>query len=114
MFTFCAASSFATSGVLIFSSWDTQEKATTDAERISGLLEQKATTMQATVKDRTVYRVVVAVETAEDRSALVQTAQGKDLKPWFLSTAKLTEAETSIGRYKFDTEYRNCGCANFR
>ena len=93
VFTVCAASSFATSGVLIFSSWDTQEKATTDAERISGLLEQKATTMQATVKDRTVYRVVVAVETAEDRSTLVQTAEGKSLKPWFLSTAKLTEAE---------------------
>ncbi len=91
--TFCAASSFASSGVLIFSSWDTQEKATTDAERISGLLEQKATTMQATVKDRNVYRVVVAVETDEDRSALVQTAEGKDLKPWFLSTARLTETE---------------------
>ncbi len=91
--TFCAASSFATSGVLIFSSWDTQEKATTDAERISGILEQKATTMQATVKDRNVYRVVVTVETDEDRSALVQTAEGKDLKPWFLSTAKLTEME---------------------
>ena len=89
--TFCAASSFATGGVLIFSSWDTQEKATTDAERISGILEQKATTMQATVKDRTVYRVVVAVETDEDRSALVQTASGKELKPWFLPTAKLTE-----------------------
>lgn len=91
--TFCAASSFATSGVLIFSSWDTQEKATTDAERISGLLDQKATTMQATVKDRNVYRVVVAVETDEDRSALVQTAEGKELKPWFLSTARLTETE---------------------
>ena len=91
--TFCAASSFATSGVLIFSSWDTQEKATTDAERISGLLDQKATTMQATVKDRSVYRVVVAVEKDEERSALVQTAEGKELKPWFLSTARLTETE---------------------
>ncbi|MXZ55962.1 MAG: hypothetical protein F4077_05440 [Gammaproteobacteria bacterium] len=91
--TFYAISSFATSGVLIFSSWDTQEKATTDAERISGLLEQKATTMQATVKDRKVYRVIVAVETDEDRSALVQTAEGKDLKPWFLSTARLAETE---------------------
>ncbi|MYD46241.1 MAG: hypothetical protein F4W92_07820 [Gammaproteobacteria bacterium] len=93
MFMLCAVSSFATGGVLIFSSWDTQEKATTDAERISGLLEQKATTMQATVKDRTVYRVVVAVDTDEDRSALVQTAEGKSLKPWFLTTAKLAETE---------------------
>lgn len=93
--TFCAVSSFATSGVLIFSSWDTQEKATTDAERISGLLEQKATTMQATVKDKNVYRVVVTVETDEDRSALVQTAEGKDLKPWFLSIARLEETEQS-------------------
>ena len=91
--TFCAASSFATSGVLIFSSWDTQEKATTDAERISGILDQKATTMQATVNERNVYRVVVAVETDEDRSTLVQTAEGKELKPWFLSTARLTETE---------------------
>ena len=92
--TFCAGSSFA-SGVLIFSSWDTEEKATTDAERISGLLEQKATTMEATVKDRNVFRVVVAVSTEEDRSALVQTAEGKNLKPWFLSTEKLSEVEVA-------------------
>ncbi|MCY3542304.1 MAG: hypothetical protein OXH31_10450 [Gammaproteobacteria bacterium] len=93
LFTLCAASSFAADGVLIFSSWDTQEKATTDAERMSGLLERKATTMQATVNDRTVFRVVVAVETDEDRSALVETAKGKNLKPWFLSTTKLAETE---------------------
>lgn len=88
--TLCAASSFA-SGVLIFSSWDTLEKATTDAERISGVLEQKATTMEATVNDRNVFRVVVSVATEEDRSTLVQTAQGKNLKPWFLSTENLAE-----------------------
>ena len=90
--TFCAGSSFA-NGVLIFSSWDTEEKATTDAERISGLLEQNATTMEATVNDRNVFRVVVAVSTQEDRSALAQTAEDKNLKPWFLSTEKLSETE---------------------
>ena len=92
--TFCATSSFA-SGVLIFSSWDTKEKATTDAERISGILEQKTTTMEATVNDRKVFRVVVAVETDEDRSALVQTAEGKNLKPWYLPTEKLAEADNA-------------------
>ncbi len=88
--TFCAVSTIA-SGVLIFSSWDTLEKATTDAERLSGVLEQKATTMEATVNDRNVFRVVVAVATDEDRSALVQTAKDKKLQPWFLSTEKLNE-----------------------
>lgn len=112
VFTFCAASSFATSGVLIFSSWDTEEKATTDAERISGLLEQKATTMQATVKDRNVYRVVVAVATDEDRSALVQTAEGKNLKPWFLSTAKLAETEEASGDTKSEPNTEAAGALN--
>ena len=88
--TFCAVSTIA-SGVLIFSSWDTLEKATKDAERLSGVLEQKATTMEATVNDRNVFRVVVAVETDEDRTALVQTAKDKKLQPWFLSTEKLKE-----------------------
>lgn len=88
--TFCAVSTIA-SGVLIFSSWDTLEKATTDAERLSGVLEQKATTMEATVNDRNVFRVVVAVATDEDRSALEQTAKDKKLQPWFLSTEKLNE-----------------------
>lgn len=91
--TFSALSSFAASGVLIFSSWDTQEKATKDAERISGILEQQATTMQATVNDRTVYRVVVAVSTDEDRTALKQTAAGKNLQSWFLATETSSEAE---------------------
>ena len=91
--TFSTVSSFAASGVLIFSSWDTQEKATKDAERITGILEQQATTMQATVNDRTVFRVVVAVATDEDRTALKQTAEGKNLQSWFLATETPSEAE---------------------
>ena len=92
--TFCAVSTIA-SGVLIFSSWDTLEKATKDAERLSGVLEQKATTMEATVNDRNVFRVVVAVATDEDRSALVQTAKDKNLQPWFLSTEKLSDVASA-------------------
>lgn len=96
MLTFCTVSSFAASGVLIFSSWDTQEKATKDAERITGILEQNATTMEATVNDRKVFRVVVAVATDEDRTTLKQTAEDKKLQSWFLSTEKISEvAETS-------------------
>lgn len=92
--TLCSTSSFA-SGVLIFSSWDTSEKATKDAQRISEILNQQATTMEATVNERNVFRVVVAVSSEEDRTALTKTAADNNLKPWYLSTEKLAQAAQS-------------------
>ena len=91
-FTIFYASSSLASGVLIFSSWDTSEKAEKDADRISGIVEQKATTMEATVNDRKVFRVVVAVATEEDRSSVMQTATDKNLKPWYLKTEQIAES----------------------